>query len=70
MQLDDEATEEETNIYVQFWKSRSAKVCKIMDWAYCAAFDPSFVFIDRTGREHQLSLVVVDKLIELNENHG
>jgi len=68
MQLPEEATEEETDEYVEFWQSRGDKVIKIMNWdAHLIAWDPDFHFRTYKNSIITLSLDVVDKLIELDE---
>ena len=63
--LSDEATQEEIDTYVTFWRSRAEKVTKIMGWVGCYGFDPGFSF-DTGHSTTTLPLDVVDKLIELS----
>lgn len=67
--LPDEPTQEETNAYLEFWRTRHEKITKIMKWNGCYGFDPDLSFYrDRGGFSMvTLPLDVVDKIIELDE---
>lgn len=69
--LDEDATDEEVQEYLDFWRVRGRKVTKIMGWVGLSGFDPDFSFVRKSDAlsysQVTLPLDVVDKLIELDE---
>lgn len=66
--MPENATDEQIDTYLKFWRVRGARICEIMGWRWCYAFDPRFYFEVDDKRCASLDLDVVEKMIELADN--